>query len=517
MAFLDQNPPSFDNQLEYDIWLGEQLKAAELDQDRQDDEFEKDQARQDDEFKEDQDRQDAALALNEQAVAQLRRDIAAGDYTPTLQQVLTAGDTASGGATFGAPVKIAPGFQDNEAVTYGQLSILEEEIEQLASSQERGIWNYTSSADIQPGEYTIVKEFLDPEKQKEILDEELTQCLIEAASDPVAASECQRVWSDAVDKIDGNLEVTTDQWKDAAYYKVHKTDSKNIEHELSAEGLVVDIFNIEDDGFMAGNCTEAIDEDSDEIQSRELYVEVTQSRGSAHGSAGIKLLHLEGSGSLDNYVRKSGDTITGDLIIEEDLTVHKLAYFKEEAIFHSPRRMGHTDGFQVLGKVGDYTGAVILGITIERESATDKDDYFEYFGPTETEYSLVNKKYVDQAVGGSAGLFKPTLWTFDAGMNREDCEKGTFQADEKDFFMSTKNINNDTWGPYITGGRKHPVWVTVYDTKGKLMLTYQITEINFYEKYHKKTIVELDWDWMKTTSALVDGQQYRIVIPGFLV
>ena len=49
------------------------------------------------------------------------------------------------------------------------------------------------------------------------------------------------------------------------------------------------------------------------------------------------------------------------------------------------------------------------------------------------------------------------------------------------------------------------------------MLTYQITKINFYEKYHKKTIVELDWDWMKTSSALVDGEQYRIVIPGFLV
>lgn len=511
MAFLDQNPPSFDNQLEYDIWLGEQLKAAELDQDRQDDEFEKDQARQDDEFKEDQDRQDAALALNEQAVAQLRRDIAAGDYTPTLQQVLTAGDTASGGATFGAPVKIAPGFQDNEAVTYGQLSILEEEIEQLASSQERGIWNYTSNAELQPGEYTIVKEFLEPEKQKERLDEQLTQCLIDAASDPVAASECQRVWSDAVDKIDGNLEVITDQWEEAEYYKVHKTDSKNIEHRLLAENLVVDIFNIEDDGFMAGNCTNAINVDQSNKTQKELTVEVTQHRGSAHGPAGIKILNLEGSESLGNYVRKSGDTMSGSLQIDGKLTANYKSQFNGQIkILCDPE--DYKSSLTIYGTLGGIQQKQLLNSVV-----TEADDYIEYFGTPSTDDSLVNKKYVDQATGGSGGLFEATLWTFSASMNREDCEKGTFQADEKDFFMSTKNINNDTWGPYIQGGRKHPVWVTVYNTAGKLMLTYQINEINFYEKYHKKTIVELDWDWMKTSTALEHGEQYRIVIPGFLV
>ena len=50
MAFLDQNPPSFDNQLEYDKWVAEQLKAADEDQDRQDEEFKKDQERQDQEI-----------------------------------------------------------------------------------------------------------------------------------------------------------------------------------------------------------------------------------------------------------------------------------------------------------------------------------------------------------------------------------------------------------------------------------------------------------------------------------
>ena len=62
MAFLDQNPPSFDNQLEYDKWVAEQLKAADADQERQDkeleegyvtqEEFEKDQERQDDQISE---------------------------------------------------------------------------------------------------------------------------------------------------------------------------------------------------------------------------------------------------------------------------------------------------------------------------------------------------------------------------------------------------------------------------------------------------------------------------------
>ena len=40
MAFLDQNPPSFNNQLEYDKWVADQLKAADADQDRQDKDLE---------------------------------------------------------------------------------------------------------------------------------------------------------------------------------------------------------------------------------------------------------------------------------------------------------------------------------------------------------------------------------------------------------------------------------------------------------------------------------------------
>ena len=256
-------------------------------------------------------------------------------------------------------LKVDPGTQGNEAVTYGQLSILEEEIEQLAGSQERGVWNYTSNAELQPGEYTIVKEFLEPEKQKERLDEQLTQCLIDANSDPLAASECQRVWSDAIDKIDGNLEVITDQWEEAEYYKIHKTDSKNIEHKLLAENLVVDIFNIEDDGFMAGNCTNAINVDQSNKTQKELTVEVTQFRGSAHGPAGIKILNLEGSESLGNYVRKSGDEMTGDLTINGGQLKVKGAATNTDTLLH------------IHASEADVENARILKV-----QNTEKDDVF---------------------------------------------------------------------------------------------------------------------------------------------
>ena len=49
-----------------------------------------------------------------------------------------------GDAQFIGKVEGEPGTQNNEFVTYGQLTTLEEEIEQLAPSLERGSWTYTA-------------------------------------------------------------------------------------------------------------------------------------------------------------------------------------------------------------------------------------------------------------------------------------------------------------------------------------------------------------------------------------
>ena len=101
-------------------------------------------------------------------------------------------------------------------------------------------------------------------------------------------------------------------------------------------------------------------------------------------------------------------------------------------------------------------------------------------------------------------------------MDRDETTKGKFYADDDDFYMSTSNANNLTWVPGAAGGRTTNAWVTIYSTAGKLMHTYEVNKIYFKEKYGKKYITEFDWAWHYKTNNLVDGEQYRIIVPGFL-
>ena len=133
---------------------------------------------------------------------------------------------------------------------------------------------------------------------------------------------------------------------------------------------------------------------------------------------------------------------------------------------------------------------------------------------------VVTKAALDEAVaavkGGSGGLFEPTTWTLDLNMDRDETTKGKFYADDDDFYMSTSNANNLTWVPGAAGGRTTNAWVTIYSTAGKLMHTYEVNKIYFKEKYGKKYITEFEWAWHYKTNNLVDGEQYKIIVPGFL-
>ena len=131
-----------------------------------------------------------------------------------------------------------------------------------------------------------------------------------------------------------------------------------------------------------------------------------------------------------------------------------------------------------------------------------------------------NRDYVDQAVaaiqGGSGGLFEPSLWTLDLSLDRDQVTKGMFYADNDDFYMATSTANNATWVPGVAGGRTTNAWVTIYSTAGKLMHTYEVNKIYFKEKYGKKYITEFEWTWDYASAALVNGDQYKIIVPGFL-
>ena len=67
----------------------------------------------------------------------------------------------------------------------GKIATLEEELEQLAPSLERGSWNFTLNHPPGPGEYTMLSAFLDEDDQEALCVQTLADCQIAANGDPL--------------------------------------------------------------------------------------------------------------------------------------------------------------------------------------------------------------------------------------------------------------------------------------------------------------------------------------------
>ena len=221
----------------------------------------------------------------------------------------------------------------------------------------------------------------------------------------------------------------------------------------------------------------------------------------------------------EHYIQKTGGTISGDLV------VHKRLWVKTE----DSATNGWNDGNVFVVNQQDATQGSIVRI---KQNGTDKlkitydgntsleDNKLEKVADPEAATDGANKQYVDNAVaavnGGTGGLLTTSLWTLDEGMDRDETTKGKFCYDGSNFYMATSTASGNTWGPGAAGGRNTTAWVTIYSTEGKLMHTFEVTKISFKEKYGKKYVTEFDWAWEYSTSTLVDGNQYIIVVPGFL-
>ena len=141
-------------------------------------------------------------------------------------------------------------------------------------------------------------------------------------------------------------------------------------------------------------------------------------------------------------------------------------------------------------------------------------------GAPEEDKDAANKAYVDTTVasisGGTEGLFEASYWTLDTSMDRDAVTSGKFYYDGDDFYMARSTAGGHTWCPGAQGWRTTNAWVTIYSKAGELMHTFEVSRINFKEKYGKKYIVEFEDTWSYKTSDLVNGEEYIIVVPGFM-
>ena len=224
-----------------------------------------------------------------------------------LQKVLDKGNVADKGAEFGGKVKVDPGTEGNEAVTYGQLSIVEEELEQLAPSIERGSWTFTLNHPPGVGQYTMIKNFLDEDAQIALCDTTYRQCIIDADGDAQKLSDCNREYNACVNGVGGSIAATTEDWTLCSEIVFNDIDANGVTHTWAGidSDHYIDVFNSADDSFMVGDITMH--------GGGTFEFDLVSSRGNAVGLASIKVFKAQGSVDFDQYVRKTGDTMTGIL------------------------------------------------------------------------------------------------------------------------------------------------------------------------------------------------------------
>ena len=155
---------------------------------------------------------------------------------------------------------------------------------------------------------------------------------------------------------------------------------------------------------------------------------------------------------------------------------------------------------------------------------------FRWFTPPVDPADYYTKAEIDEKLGGKDGvadgpdapildsqdgLLKTHWWTYSNDF-RQELASGAFVADDGEFFLNEKNSDNQAWAPRSLGTRSCSSFVTIVSKTGQLMHTYKITAMHFGEKYHKKYIVDFRFDWHHVSHSLVLGEEYRIIVPGFL-
>ena len=305
-------------------------------------------------------------------------------------------------------LKVDPGTKDNEVVTHGQLATIEEELEQLAPSLERGVWTYTPDPNPLPGHYTLIKEMLSPENQQTICDLEYTECLLSAGSDPAAQSNCNRAKAECEAAIipEGKI-VTTNKFSEADQILFNEYDMNGVLHEFRGidDDHLMDLFNEDDDAFGVFDILE---------HGGGLFnVDVLSSRGEAIDAAKLKIFKHQGSVDFDSYVRNTGDTMTGELIIDPSSGA-QAATFKAGLAAAGSR----ADIITVKNSDRD----VIFYVDEAKDVGVHPD-----YEPTGDKH-LVPKGWADLTYGGPAKY----AWEFFAPMKDQNPSPGTCHYDEAD-------------------------------------------------------------------------------------
>jgi len=278
-----------------------------------------------------------------------------------------------GDAEFSGKVKVEPGTEANEVATWGQLASIQDEIDQLTPAFERGSWTWVDSDTPGPGEYTVIKE--EDSAGLAQCDATHQQCLIDSSGDPVATSECNRVLGECKDQY---VEQPDQDFSQAYKLKFNRLDSSNVDHTFSdvKVNTLIDIFNADDDSFLICKATGSANTDDNYST---INIDTLQSKGSASAVAFVKVFEIA-AGDVTNYVRKTGDEMTGPLNLSGDSKYLPLFSLQ-------PTEAGQSS---TIFQINDKDGEDIIEVWNNGQAFYDHE-------PT-AEAEIANKKYVDDTV-----------------------------------------------------------------------------------------------------------------------
>lgn len=282
-----------------------------------------------------------------------------------------------GDAVFEGKVRVQPGTTENEVVTYQQLQELEEEIEDIRPSLERGRWTFATN--MAPGQYNIYLNHTD-----QYCSTKLAECIAEA-DDPTEASDCQREYTACLEKGD----IPIEEWTGTKIW-VNQLDLDSTFHQWDTiePGEKLEIVNEDGSGFALYE----VDDGDITSSGGRIGIPVIHERsnGAPSGAAKIKLFTLSDANGAD-FVRKDGDTMTGKLILKPTNSTNSLAvYSKDDA--DSNQYSIYNYGKLYTPENGSPTRDVIFYTTVGGDIGGGLS-----YEPSKS-YHLANKRYVDKRV-----------------------------------------------------------------------------------------------------------------------
>ena len=269
-----------------------------------------------------------------------------------------------------------------------KLAELDGEIDDLRPSIERGEWIYNNDPDESAvpasGEYHAQVEITD-----EYCKQKLGECLLNAAGDAAAASQCNRENEDCDSRIG---EIDSDvPWHEVTWLVLSKFDQSGQVHSFGDVVPEMYIEAINTDG--SGHGLYQINGKSISGKKCALFVSPVHSTGHPNGKAVVKIFKMVDADPSD-YVKKTGDTIDGML------TISRTRDDKNENSF---RIRGRINGVEDKNLLKDYQRAL---------KDADKSDYIEYFGSCDSDDSIANKKQIQSMIEKQLAAPASLCWEY---------------------------------------------------------------------------------------------------------